>query len=212
MGLTEEDQTAVVAQVERILQSEAFRSSNVLRRLLEFLLAKFLSGEANQLKEYSVAVEGLGKPESFDPSQESIVRIHMGRLRLKLDKYYRTEGLHDPLLIQFPKRRFTLICEERIVAVVEESPLEAMPVQEPPVGELLSSRSPWSTLSVRAVLFGLTVLWGLTALAWWHERQLAAEAQGRWSPEMEQVWGPMVSSQRALIVSLSDSLFASFDG
>ena len=212
MGLTEEDQTAVVAQVERILQSEAFRSSNVLRRLLAFLLAKFLSGEADQLKEYSVAVEGLGKPESFDPSQESIVRIHMGRLRLKLENYYRTEGQDDLWLIQFPKRRFTLTCERRTVAVVEEIPFEAMPIQEPSLVEPLPSRSPWSTLTVRAVLLGLTVLWGLTALAWWHERQLAVEAQGRWSPEMEQVWGPMVSSQRALIVSLSDSLFASFDG
>ena len=192
MGLTEEDQTAVVAQVERILQSEAFRSSNVLRRLLAFLLAKFLSGEADQLKEYSVAVEGLGKPESFDPSQESIVRIHMGRLRLKLENYYRTEGQDDLWLIQFPKRRFTLTCERRTVAVVEEIPFEAMPIQEPSLVEPLPSRSPWSTLTVRAVLLGLTVLWGLTALAWWHERQLAVEAQGRWSPEMEQVWGPMV--------------------
>ena len=212
MELNEQDQTEVAAQVERILQSEVFRSSNVLRRLLAFLLAKFLSGEADQLKEYWVAVEGLGRPESFDPTQESIVRIHMGRLRLKLDNYYRTEGQHDPLLIQFPKRRFTLAYERRTVAIVEETPLESIPIEEPPLFEPPHSRSPWSTFSVRAALFALTALWGLTALAWWHDRHVAADVQGRWSPEMEQVWGPMVTSQRALIVSLSDSLFASFGG
>ena len=142
MELNEQDQTEVAAQVERILQSEVFRSSNVLRRLLAFLLAKFLSGEADQLKEYWVAVEGLGRPESFDPTQESIVRIHMGRLRLKLDNYYRTEGQHDPLLIQFPKRRFTLTCERRTVAIVEETPLESMPIEEPPLFEAAAQPEP----------------------------------------------------------------------
>ncbi|WP_165420042.1 hypothetical protein [Edaphobacter modestus] len=63
--------------------------------MLTYLAEKVAGGEADQLKEYVVAIEGLGKPASYDPQQNSTVRIQVGRLRQKLAEYYRTEGLHD---------------------------------------------------------------------------------------------------------------------
>jgi hypothetical protein len=75
------------AQVERILQSRVFRSSEVVRRLFEYLTEKSLLGEAETLKEYTIALDALGKPESFDPRHESVVRMHLVRLRQKLAEY-----------------------------------------------------------------------------------------------------------------------------
>jgi len=49
-------------QIERIVHSEQFRSSEVLRRLLTFLSEKAIAGEADNLKEYVVAIDGLGNP------------------------------------------------------------------------------------------------------------------------------------------------------
>jgi phosphohistidine phosphatase SixA len=54
-----EDQ-ALQSQVDRILHSDELRTSEVLRRLLKFLADKSLAGEADQLKEYAVAIDGLG--------------------------------------------------------------------------------------------------------------------------------------------------------
>ena len=48
-------------QVDRIVHSEEFRGSEVLRRLLTFLMARAVAGEADNLKEYVVAIDGLGK-------------------------------------------------------------------------------------------------------------------------------------------------------
>src|SRR5271154_3607325 len=84
-------------QVERILASDTFRASEVLRRLLRFLADKTFSGEAEHLKEYSVGLDALGKPATYDPRQDSGVRLQASRLRQKLDEYYRTEGTSDPL-------------------------------------------------------------------------------------------------------------------
>ena len=58
MLLVEDD--LLPTQLERILHSDTFRHSEVLRRLLRFLAEKSLSGEADYLKEYTLAVEGLG--------------------------------------------------------------------------------------------------------------------------------------------------------
>src|SRR5208283_4832782 len=62
-------------QIQRVLESELFRASELQRRLLRYLAEKSLSGEADQLKEYTIGVEGLGKPESYDPRHDSSVRL-----------------------------------------------------------------------------------------------------------------------------------------
>ena len=88
--LVQEDVT--YAQVERVMHSATFRNAEVLRRLLKFIAEKSIAGETDQLKEYTLAVEVLGRPASYDPRLDSLVRIQIGRLRSKLADYYRTEG------------------------------------------------------------------------------------------------------------------------
>ena len=105
---------ALLSQVERILQSNEFRSSEVLRRLLRFLGEKSAAGEADQLKEYVVAIDGLGKNPSYDPRQNSAVRIQVGRLRQRLAEYYRSEGKADDIIIDLPKGHFRLTCEHAV--------------------------------------------------------------------------------------------------
>jgi len=85
------------AQIDRILHSDVFRSSDGLRRLLKFLAEKSLSGEADQLKEFSIGIDAFGKPPTYDPRHDSTVRIQVGRLRQKLAEYYQGEGKDDPL-------------------------------------------------------------------------------------------------------------------
>src|SRR6516165_9795209 len=75
---------AARAQVERIVVSEALRHSETQRRLLRYLTEKSLSGEADQLKEYTIGMDLFGKGTEYDPRQDSGVRIQIGRLRLKL--------------------------------------------------------------------------------------------------------------------------------
>src|SRR5580704_16448960 len=101
-------ETGPPAQVDRILQSDTFRASGVLRRLLRFLADKAISGQADQLKEYSIGVDAFGKPPTYDPRQDAIVRLQIGRLRQKLGEYYRTEGKDDPVVLELPKGRFKL--------------------------------------------------------------------------------------------------------
>ena len=58
---------AAEAQIERILRSDTFRNTEALRKLLRFLADRLAAGDADQLKEYSVGIDGLGKPPDYDP-------------------------------------------------------------------------------------------------------------------------------------------------
>ena len=104
---------AARAQAARIFQSKTFRSSDVLRHLLSYLIDASIAGTSEELKEYTVAVDALGKPSSYDPRQESAVRMQVGRLRQKLTEYYRTEGVEDPVVLDLPKGSFTVVFEPR---------------------------------------------------------------------------------------------------
>src|SRR5580704_17141639 len=116
-------QEAMLPEVERILHSNTFRNSDALRRLLRFLADKSSSGEGDQLKEYSIAIDALGKPATYDPRNDSTVRIQMGRLRQKLAEYYRVEGQNSEWVLELPKGRFKLTCEPR--PTLRELPAEA---------------------------------------------------------------------------------------
>src|SRR5260370_3457808 len=118
-------------QIERIVHSEQFRSSEVIRRLLTFMSEKAIAGEADNLKEYVVAIDGLGKSSTYDPQHTSAVRIQMGRLRQRLAEYYRSEGKNDPMIVELPKGRFRLTFEERSNSPIlgqESSLLPMLPV------------------------------------------------------------------------------------
>jgi hypothetical protein len=226
-----EDQ-AVEDQIERILHSEELRGSEVLRRLLRFLADKSASGEADDLKEYIVAIDGLGKPSTYDPRYNSAVRIQAGRLRQKLADYYRGEGLNDPILIDVPKGRFKLTVTHRAAPNPTPTPtqpavhehLPPTPAFAPtlsgpyPEAVLRNPRTrPLSILRPIPALALATVVVALAAGAYSWLRPFHAGAANvaypaGWDADMEEVWRPLVETNRPLILAIEDPLFAELNG
>jgi TolB-like protein/Flp pilus assembly protein TadD len=93
----------VADQLNRILASKAFRQADRLKRFLTFIVEETVGGRGERLKEFVVGVEVFGKPESFDPRNDPIVRVQARRLRAQLTRYYHEEGLDDELLIELHK-------------------------------------------------------------------------------------------------------------
>src|SRR5262250_2841735 len=116
-------------QIQRIVASKAFKTSEVHRNLFNYLADKSLAGEAHNLKEYTVGLDVFGKPASYDPRQESVVRMHVGRLRQKLTEYYRTEGTDDPVVVDLPKGGFALTFAARPTTVEPEPVPVVMPAR-----------------------------------------------------------------------------------
>lgn len=82
------DRIALQGELALVMQSPEFVRSPVLRRLLEYLVDQTLSGHGDRLKAYQIAVDGLGRDDSFDPQSDSYPRVQVGRLRKMLDLHY----------------------------------------------------------------------------------------------------------------------------
>ena len=192
------------AQVERIFQSKTFRSSDVLRHLLSYLVDASLAGTADELKEYTVAVDALGKPSSYDPRQESAVRMQVGRLRQKLTEYYRTEGIDDPVIVDLPKGGFRVVFEPRKAA------FDPITLPNPVIEEIQPAG--WRRREV-ALAIGLIAALASTAffaMQYWRAGQASSRSAGEaavpWTPEIQQLWDPSIVVSRPLVVCIATPL------
>ncbi len=182
-------------QIQRILQSKAFRTSEVQRNLLAYLADKSIGGSADSLKEYTIGLDVFGKPASYDPRQESAVRMHVGRLRQKLAEYYRLEGTEDPVVVDLPKGGFKVTFEPR----TEPRAVELPPIEPP-------AASPYYR---REIALALALLVAVACAAYfgmrlWRVERTTVQAQPPgWTPELQQLWAPILASNRPLMICLS---------
>ena len=195
------------AQVDRILQSRIFRASEVLCHLFAYLAEKSLDGTGDELKEYTIGLDALGKPASFDPRQESVVRMHTARMRQKLSEYYRTEGADDPVIVDMPKGGFRVTFEPRRTV---PAPIE---VREPARGwrrrEMVLVGALAVTISCAA--YFMTRLWRVEG-ADNTSSSISSMSAGTWTPALRQLWEPLLSSSRRLVVCVATPLFVSVPG
>lgn len=75
------------------------------------MVRETLEGKGENLKEYVIATDVLNKSSDFNPQLDAVVRIHAGRLRNLLDKYYLEAGINDPVKISIPKGRYIPLFE-----------------------------------------------------------------------------------------------------
>ncbi len=196
--------------VERILRSECFRNAPSSRRLLRYLADHAATGDADRLKEYTIGVDAFGKPEDYDPRQDSTARIQIGRLRKKLFDYYQSEGREEAMVVSLPKGRLRLLCEPSGAVVVEP------PVQEDELQELSSAPVPPPGLGRKpkmALIFLAAILCiagGYVAGRLGAGSSTSGVAPSPWSSDLDQLWSPFVHSARPLVISVGNPLFLQF--
>jgi TolB-like protein/Flp pilus assembly protein TadD len=122
---------SILQQLEKILKSAVFARSERMKRFLRFAVEKAVSGNGQELKEYSIALAAFDKPEGFDPRLDPIVRVEAGRLRSKLLEYYAEEGRSDPIRISMSKSSYQPTFEKNSTGAAAAIPVSA---EFPPAG------------------------------------------------------------------------------
>ena len=90
------------AALEAVIDSGIFRRAPNMARILGYVCAKYFEGKQAHLKEYTIAVEALGRPVDFNHERDSIVRVEVHRLRKRLLDFYRGDGASHPIRIVLP--------------------------------------------------------------------------------------------------------------
>lgn len=121
-------QQQIREEMQRVLESAAFRTSKRCREFLQYIVEQTVNGSAGSLKERSIGIEVFGLPQDYDTSQHTVVRVTATEVRKKLAQYYVSEnGTHHDVRIELPPGSYN--AEFRWSTVPE-------PVDEPPAAEI----------------------------------------------------------------------------
>ena len=109
------------SELEAVLASTLFARAPDLSKILKYVCEKHFANQHDEIKEYNIALEALGRGPNFRPEEDSIVRVQAARLRKHLTKYYETDGARHPIQIRIPptgyKPEFVYVRREHSGAV-----------------------------------------------------------------------------------------------
>ena len=189
-----------ISRAEKEQAADALRHVSIVREhtnlhyLLEYLLQHSLSDYPDPLKEFTIGVEALGKPEGYDPRLDSTVRVDISKLRSKLREYYQHEGVSSPLRIEIPKGQYDLIYV-RVPHLVELPVVEPASERKPPSFWL------WAVgIALVAGLFGF----GLA-------RYFGAAKPKALTPELQAFWQPYFQTPTPTLFVYGTPLFVRLD-
>ena len=110
-----ENTEAIRKELGRIVNSWEFYASRRMRDVLTFLVEETLADRGPEIKAYKIATEVLDRPSDFDPQTDAVVRVVVGKLRKRLDKFYSLRGALGPVKISIPVGNYMAafeLCEE----------------------------------------------------------------------------------------------------
>jgi hypothetical protein len=105
-----------MAALSRVLASQAFSRSARLSTFLRHVCVTTLEGREKILCEQHIGTAVFGRPDHYNPSEDTIVRTTARLLRQRLALYYEEEGRHDRFRITMPRGAYVPVCVEATVA------------------------------------------------------------------------------------------------
>jgi hypothetical protein len=151
------------AELEAVLASGIFARAPSLAQLLSFICLRHFAGEHHLIKEYTIAVEALGRPADFDQKRDSIVRVEAHRLRKRLRQYYEAEGASHQLRIDLPSGGYApvfLVASQPVTAASPDAP-DALDLEQTVLAQPAKSTRIWTSrwvLTAAALLLGGSIL------------------------------------------------------
>ncbi|MFK7860132.1 MAG: hypothetical protein AB8B64_14995 [Granulosicoccus sp.] len=85
--LSDDERQHVSEALESILATEKFEAAPQMSAFLRYVVEQAADGNQSRIKAFTVAVDALGKPDTFDPQNDPVVRVLAGRLRAALSAY-----------------------------------------------------------------------------------------------------------------------------
>ena len=94
----ETDKATIEAELNRLLGEKRFAGAPQLSRFLRYVVTETLEGRGDRIKAYTVGVDALGKPYTFDAQNDPSVRVLALRLRKTLVAMYDSDQIRHAVV------------------------------------------------------------------------------------------------------------------
>jgi hypothetical protein len=107
--------------VQRIVATPSFTRSALLTSFLLYICKCKAEGRDEEITEYQIGVQALGRPGSYNPGEDNIVRNYARILRKRLEEYFAGEGRNEALRLVIPRGHYVPVFEPNVPASGEVS-------------------------------------------------------------------------------------------
>jgi len=189
---SEEKQQAV----ELVLRSQVLARADQLRKFLRYICEMEDAGRADEITEYSIGTEALGRPRDYSPAADSGVRGRAHDLRQKLEQFYEVENPHAKIRIGLRKGSYTPYFYETNPAR-EEAASSSISLVSPAPAPVLNPPADSFFKRFGLNLLLVAVIIGLCA------RLFLFQPPNRLDPIFDEFWGSMVGPGSDLLLCLA---------
>jgi hypothetical protein len=191
----------------RIRTSGILARSAHLHSLFEYLYRCHISGKTP--KELEIAIEGMGREESFDVTQDAVVRVYVHKLRRKLDEFYAQQGKDLTHRLHLPKGEYRLVLESRELILANESS-EPNPTSIESTQTESIQKEQVQTSKINILLAGTVITLLLINLLLVLQGRIFFSEQA--ALRNETLWQPLFADDRPILVVVGDYfIFAESD-
>lgn len=192
--------------VERAAASQQLKRAARSREFLYYVARKALREGCTELHEQEIGHAVFGRVESYDTSQDNIVRVSATELRKRIDGYFASEGANEPLTFEIPRGSYLPVFQWRSE---KSSPPLVETVPSVPSSERPSSPNPYRHLPLTAVSM-LAFLLAIGCALLWRQNRLLAAAQSSLAgkPALVAFWSRFLDSPRETDIVLADTSYA----
>jgi len=113
------------ALIERVAASEQFSRSARLRNFLLYVGRQSLKEGCPEIHEQEIGARVFGRPDSYDRTSDNIVRVNATELRKRIESYFATAGVQEPLIFEIPRGAYKPVFHRRAPAPSHHAVLAA---------------------------------------------------------------------------------------
>lgn len=171
-----------------VLHSQTFARADQLKRFLQYICEMEDAGRGDEITEYAIGTDALGRPRSYSPAADSAVRGRAHDLRQKLAQFYDVENPVAKIRIGLRKGSYTPFFYE-----VEQTQATPSLRREPPLYSAFPRKPLLRTIALNVSLIVAAVL--ITRAFYLQPRRL--------NPIFEEFWGPLVHNGSDVLLCLA---------
>jgi hypothetical protein len=189
--------------IDIILKSRSFERATASRQLLAYLWTH----QKEELSEYTLALEALGRRPDFDPKIDATVRVQVSRLRQRLHDFYQSyEATLCPVLLTIP------VGTHQLQIIYREIPSAPQAVQEPRVEAPVSLEPVLQATRLTYLFGGLTtcLLIVILTMVYFQLRGTGTRVAEARIPE-SQFWSSFLGAGKMTRIILPTPIFFAFD-
>jgi hypothetical protein len=180
--------------LDLVLRSQVLARADQLRKFLRYICEMEDAGRAEEITEYSIGTEALGRPRDYSPAADSGVRGRAHDLRQKLEQFYEVENPHAKVRIGLRKGSYTPYFYEAGL-IQEEAAPPSLTLVEPARALEPPAQSFFKRFGMNLLL--LAIIGGLAA------RLFLFQPSARLAPVFGEFWGSIARPGGNLLLCLA---------